>query len=106
MRHPLAAVLAAAATALLPSPRLSAQAATFLDRPLGAWARELTDARPAARRAAAFAVGRMGAAGAPAAGDLVVCLRGDPEPAVRDMAAAALGDLARASRAGGGLWVQ
>ena len=107
MRPPLAALLAATACALASSPRLAAQSATFLDRRLNDWLHDLSDPNPAVRRGAAFAVGRMGPAGAPAAGDLVVCLKGDAEPAVRDMAAAALGDVVLALRgADGGVWVQ
>src|SRR5262245_58356313 len=89
----LTALSALAAFAAAPAAPAAEAPASFLGKPLARWVKELRDPRPAVRRSAAFALGRMGLDAFPAAGELAACLRDDPEAAVRAEAAAALGDL-------------
>src|SRR5262245_3289827 len=77
----------------------------FLGRSVRDWTRELSDRDPALRRSAAFALGKLGSEAVPAVPELVRRVREDRVAGVRDMAAAALGDIAAALGAGGaGLW--
>jgi HEAT repeat protein len=67
---------------------------TFLNRSLGDWLRELENGkRPASRRSAAFALGRMGTVALFAIPELAKRISSDPDPGVRDMSAVALGDI-------------
>jgi HEAT repeat protein len=69
------------------------QTSQFLDRPLNKWKEELGGSHPpAVRRAAAFAIGKMGVNGALAVRDLLATLQ-DADPTVREAAAFALGDI-------------
>jgi HEAT repeat protein len=66
----------------------------FLNRNLGDWVRELENStRPSNRRSAAFALGRMGIAAVYTIPDLARRISSDPDAGVRDMAAAAVGDI-------------
>lgn len=77
---------------LAAAPRLGAT--TFLHKRLSDWLQDLSrSSRPAARRSAAFALGRLGPLAAFALEDLERALRNDRDPGVRDMAAAAIGDI-------------
>ena len=76
-------------------PSLHAQDDHFLGRPAAAWRQELADAKPAVRRGAAFALGRLGGEALGTLPDLTLCLQKDADASVRDMAAAALGDIVR-----------
>lgn len=71
----------------------------FLGKSVDDWRKALTNRDAATRRSAAFALGRMGEDAAPAVLELVRRLR-DDNAGVRDMAATALGDIARALKAG------
>lgn len=72
-------------------------AASFLHKPLSDWRRDLAKSdRPALRRSAAFAIGRIGPVAAFAVDDLARALRRDPDESVREMAASAIGDLVSA----------
>ncbi len=55
---------------------------------------------PRLRRSAAFALGRIGDDALPAVPALIRRLRDDSDAGVRDMAASAIGDIARASKGG------
>ncbi len=82
------------ATCVLLALGLTAAASTFLDRSLREWLDDLENGKTAkTRRAAAFAIGRMGVLGVSAVPGLAKRVRDDSEPAVRDMAAQALGEL-------------
>ncbi|MHB1421701.1 MAG: HEAT repeat domain-containing protein [Gemmataceae bacterium] len=74
---------------------LQARTLVFLGKSVETWRKELSNRQPAVRRSAAFALGRMGADAREAVSDLVRRLRDDDDK-VRDMAASALGDIARA----------
>jgi HEAT repeat protein len=82
------------------------EAQTFLGKTQRQWIAQLESAgQPEARRSAAFALGRMGDHAFLAIDPLVGRLKGDAHPAVRAMAASALGDIAQASVAGKrGIW--
>ncbi|MGL4550220.1 MAG: HEAT repeat domain-containing protein, partial [Gemmataceae bacterium] len=71
-----------------------ARASSFLDKSIDSWlgALERGD-RPEARRGAAFALGRMGPVGSMALADLARRVQADPDGAVRDMAAQAIGEI-------------
>jgi HEAT repeat protein len=67
---------------------------TFLNRSLGDWLRELENGkRPASRRSAAFALGRMGTVASFAIPELAKRVSSDPDAGVREMSAVALGDI-------------
>jgi HEAT repeat protein len=85
-------LLLLAACTVAPVPSARSQDSAFLGRPATAWARELSDSRPAVRRSAAFALGRMGPYALIKAADLTKTLQ-DRDPSVRTMAAEALGDI-------------
>src|SRR4051794_16963930 len=71
-----------------------ARSASFLQRRASDWLDDLNRAdKPAKRGAAAFALGRMGADAAVAVPDLARKASTDPDAGVRDMAAAALGEI-------------
>jgi HEAT repeat protein len=72
----------------------------FLDKPVGVWTKDLTEAKPDVRRAAAFALGKCGMA--KSVPDLVRAL-GDPDAGVREAAAYAIGEIA-AERKDPDLW--
>jgi HEAT repeat protein len=72
----------------------------FLDKPVGAWAKDLTDPKPDVRRAAAFALGKCGLA--KSVPDLVKAL-GDADAGVREAAAYSIGEIA-AERKDPDLW--
>ena len=80
----------------------------FLDRPASAWVTDLSDKDPEVRRAAAFALGKIGAEGATAAAvNGLTAALGDGDAGVRDFAASGLGDvLTAAGRTGQGYWKQ
>jgi len=68
----------------------------FLGKSLEAWRKELTHRDASVRRSAAFALGRMGEEARSAVAQLVRLLQEEPDAGVRDMAASALGNIARA----------
>ena len=85
------AILAAACALCLMLPA-SATASSFLDRKLEDWLHDLTTAKkPAGRRSAAFALGRLGER---AAIPPLIELLKSPEEKIRYSAVYALGDLA------------
>jgi HEAT repeat protein len=67
----------------------------FLGKGVDAWRKELRSPQAPARRSAAFALGRMGVDARGAVPELVRRLQEDSDAGVRDMAASALGDIAR-----------
>lgn len=71
-----------------------AQPAAFLGKSAEAWRDDLTRSDASIRRSAAFALGRLGWQSREAVPDLVRLMR-DKDDKVRDMAAAAVGDIAR-----------
>jgi HEAT repeat protein len=91
-------LLAACGAALVPASR--AQGPAFLGRQAGAWARDLSDAKPDVRRGAAFALGRIGGAALAAAPELTKCLQ-DADAGVRAAAARAIGDIVVSLQGGG-----
>ena len=64
----------------------------FLDKPLSRWTADLNDPRPAARRDAAFALGKFGADAIHVVPKLLPLLS-DQEASVREAAANAIGDI-------------
>jgi len=77
---------------------LAAAGSDFLGRTLNEWLDDLDRGKtPKARRAAAFALGRMGSLGGRAVPGLAKRVRDDEEAGVRDMAAQALGEIVLAS---------
>jgi HEAT repeat protein len=86
--------------ALLSAVVIPARGDSFLGKGVAAWQKELTDAKPAVRRAAAFALGKCGDSGA--VPNLVRAL-GDADAGVREAAAYAIGEIA-AERKDPALW--
>jgi HEAT repeat protein len=87
-------LLLAATAFVLTSAPSSGQAPSFLNRRMADWIKDLEKgSKPASRRSAAFALGRMGALASFVVPDLARCVRNDSDAGVRDMAAAALGDI-------------
>jgi HEAT repeat protein len=88
------------AAALLLGSALPADAQTnsFLGRSSTEWIRELRSPRPAERRSAAFALGRLGLAGWDGVMLLKERLEKDDDASVREMAASAMGDINAAKR--------
>src|SRR5262249_54568818 len=83
----------AAILALLCPTALPAQT-TYLGKSLGDWLTQFNRGKtPAARRSAAFALGRVGSAASLALPDLARAVRDDKNAGVRDMAASAIGDI-------------
>lgn len=76
-----------------------ARSLVFLGKSVDVWQKSLSDADASVRRSAAFALGRMGEDARDAVPDLVARLR-DEDDKVRDMAASAIGDIARALKGG------
>jgi HEAT repeat protein len=88
-RLPVLLALLSLATAAPPSP-----ASSFLHKSLADWRRDLEAGKsPAARRSAAFALGRIGPLAAFAIDELARALRRDGDDGVREMAACAIGDI-------------
>src|SRR4051812_35976051 len=86
-------VLAALGLGVL-APASHAQTLSFLNKPMGRWLEDLEKApRPETRRSAAFALGRLGEEAFIAVPDLARQLRNDRDAGVREMAAAAVGDI-------------
>jgi HEAT repeat protein len=99
MSH-LPLTVAACIVGLMIAPSVHARTPFFLGKSLERWQRELSDPDTKTRRSAAFALGRIGDDARSTAPDLVKRLRGDSDAAVRDMAASALGDIARSLKGG------
>jgi HEAT repeat protein len=96
MQRNLLVLLALLAPACVPA---NAQSAFFLNRRLGEWLDQLESAKqPASRRSAAFALGRMGSIAGMAIQELARRISDDPDAGVRDMSAAALGDIVLSMR--------
>jgi len=89
MRTLLLAVLLVLPTSLLAQESRE----QFLDRTRDQWLAKLKDKNETVRRSAAFALGRMGLGAKPAITELAKLLD-DPQPAVRDAAGFALGEIA------------
>ncbi len=68
----------------------------FLGKSLDVWRKDLRDTQAKVRRSAAFALGRFGYSARSVVPDLKKLLREDNSAEVRDMAAAAIGDIAKA----------
>lgn len=81
-----------------------AQPSVFLGKSADAWRKNLNDPNASVRRSAAFALGRLGESARDAVEDLVRLLHDDADDKVRDMAAAALGDIARALKGDDEAW--
>jgi len=97
MRRVFVLILVAAAV-----PAAHGQGPKFLDRPMGDWVKDLSDADPEVRRGAAFALGKIGGEGGSAAAvDALTRALGDRDAAVRDFAASGLGDVLTALGDGG-----
>jgi HEAT repeat protein len=103
MKH-FPGLLAAAFLALGLSHPAQGRGPDFLGKSVDRWQGELNDADAKVRRSAAFALGRMGANGSVAAPELARRLREDKDAGVRDMAAAALGDIVKVAEGGRRLW--
>lgn len=98
-------LLAAACLVELGAPAAQGQTPLFLGKSAESWQGELNDANAKVRRSAAFALGRIGEDARSAAPALARRLLQDSDAGVRDMAAAALGDIARALKDDAGdLW--
>ena len=67
--------------------------AQFLGRGVAEWSRDLESGDVSKRRAAAFALGKLGPAGAAATDVLKHTLASDPDPKVREAAAYSLGEI-------------
>jgi HEAT repeat protein len=105
--HRLSLVLAVFCLAGLGMPPRAQAQATFLNRSLPDWLRELNAPQPEVRRSAAFALGKMGGQAYVAVRPLVSRIRTDRDAGVRETAAAAVGDIVVDS--GGvlrGLWTE
>jgi len=68
----------------------------FLGKTVDGWRKELNNPDASVRRSAAFALGRMGEEARGAVSQLVRRLHEDTDAGARDMAASAIGDIARA----------
>jgi HEAT repeat protein len=83
-----------------------AQQYNFLGKSADAWRKNLNDPDASVRRSAAYALGRLGESARDDVTALARLLR-DGDDQVRDMAASALGDIARALKGGSvGAWIQ
>jgi HEAT repeat protein len=93
---------------------LRAAKLVFLGKSVDTWRKGLSSRDAAARRSAAFALGRCGAEARAAVLELARRVQTDPDAGVRDMAASALGDIVRdlkgnaedVWKTGGGVLVQ
>jgi HEAT repeat protein len=77
-----------------------ARSLSFLGKSVDDWRNALNSREASLRRSAAFALGRMGEDAREAVPDLVRRLHDDSDEKVRDMAASAIGDIARALKDG------
>src|SRR4051794_6138583 len=77
-----------------------AQNGLFLGKPVSTWQGDLTKPDAAARRSAAFALGKIGNRAAGALPQLSKLLRADGDARVREAAACAIGEIARESLRG------
>jgi HEAT repeat protein len=89
-------LVAAACLIVLNVSASQAGSSQFLGKSVDAWQRELSHRDASVRRSAAFALGRMGEEARGAVSQLVRRLQQDSDAGVRDMAASAIGDIARA----------
>jgi HEAT repeat protein len=89
-------LIAVGCLAVLTVSAVRAGTSVFLGKPLEKWRKELTHRDASVRRSAAFALGRMGENARSAVSQLVRLLQQDLDAGVRDMAASALGAIARA----------
>src|SRR5437763_16812418 len=87
------ALLTLAASAVLAA-SASGQGTSFLGRPMNDWVNDLSDSKPEVRRAAAFALGKIGAE-ADSQRIIDALARGvaDRDRDVRDFSASGLGDV-------------
>jgi HEAT repeat protein len=92
MNHSRMVVLLACAVLLRPV-AAPAQETDFLGKTPDAWAQQLDAGEPKLRRSAAFALGRIGGFAEPHLPKLLTLAQSDQAPAVREMAAMALGDI-------------
>jgi HEAT repeat protein len=97
----LLAVVVVLLSGLAAVPDAMGQADSFLGRTRTQWLADLYSKQPSVRRSAAFALGRLGAAGLDAGGALLERLEADPDAGVREMAATAVGSIVAAIRADG-----
>jgi HEAT repeat protein len=88
------AALVAAALLVLPG---RAQAPAYLGKPLAVWVRDLDSKDPGRRREAVFALGKMAADAGDHLAKVLKLMRQDEEGSVRDAAALAVGEIARAN---------
>jgi HEAT repeat protein len=91
--HRLCLILAVLCLAGLGSPPPARAQATFLNKTLPDWLRDLDGPQPEVRRSAAFALGKMGGQAYVAVRPLVRRLRRDRDAGVREAAATAVGDI-------------
>jgi HEAT repeat protein len=97
MRRTLLLVLAAVPVLGLCFPVAArAQAPSFLGKAQSRWVEELRDAKPEVRRAAAFALGKLGEDAFSALPKLRPVLNSDKDAGVRESAATAIGDIVAA----------
>ena len=97
MRRAFVLILVAAAV-----PAVHGQGPRFLDRPMGDWVKDLSNADPEVRRGAAFALGKIGGEGGSArAVEALTRALDDKDATVRDFAASGLGDMLTALSDGG-----
>ncbi len=89
-------LVAAGCFAALTVSSVHAGALEFLGKSVDTWKKDLTNKDASVRRSAAFALGRMGEGGRSGVLELVRRLNVDKDAGVRDMAASAIGDIARA----------
>jgi hypothetical protein len=88
-------VVAAVSVVFVNVAAVPAGSSLFLGKSAEAWRKDLSDADASVRRSAAFALGRMGEEARGAVPHLVRRLQEDTDAGVRDMAASAIGDIAR-----------
>lgn len=79
--------------AALLTPGATPAAESFLDQSMAQWRQGLQSKDPVVRRSSAFALGRLGILASFTVDDLERLLRDDRDPAVREMAARAIGDI-------------
>lgn len=95
----------AACLVILNVSSIQAGTSLFLGKSVVAWQRELSNQDASVRRSAAFALGRMGEEARITVSHLVRRLQEDNDADVRDMAASAIGDIARALKGNNqGVW--
>lgn len=79
--------------ALMPFPAMDEPEAVYLKRTAASWASDLPNSDVRIRRAALFALGKLGKAALPHLGQLKPLLLNDPDAAIRSSAASTLGEL-------------